>query len=281
MLRKLGDNCRNPPRKTLTIGCFRRLKGVISTLAGSALRVCFVLAAAQAVSAQPLAFDVASVKPADPNVRTSNVLPAGESLTIENVPLLKIITYAYDIRNFQLAGGPGWIADARYDILARSSGVAAGEIAAETDGQRRDRVARVRERLRSLLADRFGLRVHIEQREETVLALRVARGGLKISEAAEPSGRISTVDGRIQGFGAPISGLVAQLSIVTGLIVQDETGLGGKYDFLLEFSPDDKNADDARPSIHTAVEQLGLRLEQTRGPVKTVVIDSVERPSAN
>lgn len=233
------------------------------------------------MSAQPLAFDVASVKPADPNVRTSNVLPAGESLTIENVPLLKIITYAYDIRNFQLAGGPGWIADARYDILARSSGVAAGEIAAETDGQRRDRVARVRERLRSLLADRFGLRVHIEQREETVLALRVARGGLKISEAAEPSGRISTVDGRIQGFGAPISGLVAQLSIVTGLIVQDETGLGGKYDFLLEFSPDDKNADDARPSIHTAVEQLGLRLEQTRGPVKTVVIDSVERPSAN
>jgi uncharacterized protein (TIGR03435 family) len=75
--------------------------------------------------------------------------------------------------------------------------------------------------------------------------------------------------------------LVTQLANVTGLIVQDETSMDGKYDFLLEFSPDDKNPDDARPSIHTAVEQLGLRLDQTKAPVKTVVIDSVERPSAN
>ena len=147
--------------------------------------------------------------------------------------------------------------------------------------QRRDRVARVCERLRSLLSDRFGLRVHVEQREQTVLALRVAKGGPKLQEVAEPSGRVSTNDGRIQGFGAPVSMLVTQISIATGLIVQDETGLDGKYDFLLEFSPDDKNPDDTRPSIHTAVERLGLRLEQTRATVKTVVIDSVERPSAN
>jgi uncharacterized protein (TIGR03435 family) len=139
----------------------------------------------------------------------------------------------------------------------------------------------VRERLQSLLSDRFGLRVHVEQKEQTVLALRVAKGGPKLQESAEPGGRVSTNDGRIQGFGAPVSMLVTQLANVTGLIVQDETSLDGKYDFLLEFSPDDKNPDDARPSIHTAVEQLGLRLDQTKAPVTTVVIDSVERPSAN
>jgi uncharacterized protein (TIGR03435 family) len=233
---------------------------------------------------QPIAFDVASVKPSDPRAQRTNVLlGAGESLTVENVPLRKIVTYAYDIRDFQLAGGPGWITDERYDIMAKSASTtgATVEPAAETDAQRRDRVARVRERLRSLLLDRFGLRVHIEQRERTVLALRVAKGGPKLQEAAEPSGRVSTNDGRIQGFGAPISMLVTQLANVTGLIVQDETGMAGKYDFLLEFSPDDKNPDDVRPSIYTAVEQLGLRLEQTKAPVKTVVIDSVERPSAN
>jgi uncharacterized protein (TIGR03435 family) len=246
--------------------------------------VCCLLFIVAVAAAQPIAFDVASVKPSDPRAQHTNVLlGAGESLTVENVPLRKIITYAYDIRDFQLAGGPGWISDERYDIMAKSA-LATGATAdptAETDAQRRDRVARVRERLRSLLADRFGLRVHIEQRERTVLALRVAKGGPKLKDAAEPRGTVSTNDGRIQGFGAPVSMLVTQLANVTGLMVQDETSLNGKYDFLLEFSPDNKNPDDPRPSIQTAVEQLGLRLEQTKAPVKTVVIDSVERPSAN
>jgi len=246
--------------------------------------ICCLLLAAAVVRAQPIAFDVASVKPSDPRAQRTNVLlGAGESLTVENVPLRKIITYAYDIRDFQLAGGPGWINDERYDILAKPALAtgAAVDPATETDTQRRDRVARVRARLRSLLSDRFSLRVHVEQSLQTVLALRVAKGGPKLQEAAAPGGRVSTNDGRIQGFGAPVSMLVTQLANVTGLIVQDETGLDGKYDFLLEFSPDDKNPDDPRPSIQTAVEHLGLRLDQTKAPVKTVVIDSVERPSAN
>jgi uncharacterized protein (TIGR03435 family) len=71
-------------------------------------------------SAKLLEFEIASVKPTDPSVRTSNVLPgAGESLTIVNVPLRKIILYAYDVRDFQLSGGPGWIADERCDIVAK------------------------------------------------------------------------------------------------------------------------------------------------------------------
>lgn len=230
---------------------------------------------------KPLEFEIASVKAADPDMRSSNVLVgAGESLTIVNVPLLKIITYAYDIRNFQLGGGPGWIADARYDIAGKAGAVV--DVTAEIDEQRRDRVSRVRERLRSLLADCFGLRAHVEEKEQTILALRIAKGGPKLATAAENTGRISTVDGRIQGFGAPVSGLVAQLSIVTGMIVADETGLSGKYDFILTFAPDEKDQSDTRPSIFNAVnDQLGLQLERTKGPVKTLVIDQVERPSAN
>jgi uncharacterized protein (TIGR03435 family) len=192
--------------------------------------------------------------------------------------------YAYDIRDFQLVGVPGWVAEERYDVVAKTAtrDGATFDTAAETDEQRRNGVARARERLRSLLSDRFGLRVHVEEREQTILALRIAKGGPKLAEAAANAGRVSTVDGRIQGFGAPISMLVTQLSIATGLIVVDETGLPGKYDFILEWAADEKDQHDTRPSIFSTVgEQLGLRLERAKGPVKTVVIDRVERPSAN
>jgi uncharacterized protein (TIGR03435 family) len=239
--------------------------------------------------AKPLEFEIASVKPADPAVRTSNVLLGpGDSLTITNVPLRKIITYAYDIRDFQLANGPGWIGDERYDIVAKPAmeDRADLEAAPETDNQRRERVERVRERLRSLLSDRFGLRVHFEQREHAVLDLLVAKGGSKLAQAVDKTGnqpgRVSTMERRIQGYSAPISLLVTQLSIATGLIVQDETGLPGRYDFILEWAPDEKDERDIRPSIFTAVvEQLGLRLERAKAPVKAAVIDHVERPSAN
>ena len=132
---------------------------------------------------KPLEFEIASVKPAGPDVRTANVVPgAGESLTITNVPLRKIIMYAYDIRDFQLAGGPGWI-DEKYDIVAKAAATdgASLEKSAETDDQRHDRVARVRERLRSLPALRFGLQAHVEQRERLVLTLRIAKGGPKLA----------------------------------------------------------------------------------------------------
>jgi uncharacterized protein (TIGR03435 family) len=124
--------------------------------------------------------------------------------------------------------------------------------------------------------------VHVEERNQTILALRIARGGPRLAEAFANTGRVSTVDGRILGFDAPISMLATQLSIATGLIVEDETGLHGRYDFVLDWAPDEKDQSDTRPSIFSAVgEQLGLRLERATGPVRTVVIDRVDRPSAN
>jgi bla regulator protein BlaR1 len=237
----------------------------------------------------PLKFEIASVRPADPRARSSNVLlDPGESLRITNVPLRKIVTYAYDIRDFQLAGGPGWMDVERYDITAKAftgDGQAA-ESGVETDDQRKARVSRVRERLRSLLADRFHLVVHAEEKEQTILALRVAKAGSKIVEAAgrpgEQQGRVSTLDGHIQGYGAPISMLVTQLSIVAGQVVQDRTGLSGKYDFVLDWAADARDRETDRPSFFTAIEeQLGLRLERAKGPVQVAVIDHIERPSEN
>src|SRR5690348_9491901 len=142
----------------------------------------------------PLTFEVASVKLSDPGARNPNIeLTTGGFLTISNVPLRGIITYAHDIRDCQLTGAPGWINDERFDILARPPATL------ETTDQSRNRVARARERLRSLLSDRFGLRVHIEQRERTVLALRVAKSGPGLPAATPKaegdSGRLNFVTG--------------------------------------------------------------------------------------
>jgi uncharacterized protein (TIGR03435 family) len=250
-------------------------------------QLCLTLAALPAL-AQPapklLEFEIASVRPSDPASKVANVLPAAdESLTIVGVPLRKTILWAYDIRDFQLAAAPAWTADERYDIAAKNAVSVHPQFdpATETALQRRERVARIRERLRSLLADRFALRAHMEEREQTILALRIAKGGPKLAEAAVKAGNISTGNSRIRGFGAPISMLAVQLSAATGMIVTDETGLQGNYDFTLEWAPDEKDPSDLRPSIFTSVSQLGLRLERTKGSVTTVVIDHIERPSAN
>jgi len=242
---------------------------------------CSAVVAVALLAQSALKFELASVRRSDPDAKTSNVLPdRGENLRIENVSLRKIVTYAYDIRDFQLLNAPSWTADERYDISAKAENRPA-ESANETDDQRRSRVAHIRERLRSLLAERFQLATHLEEKEQTILALRVARSGIKFAEATDPKGSVTTYDGRIQGFGAPISMLVTQLSMATGQIVRDQSGLAGKYDFTVKWDADEKHRDDL-PTLFTAVEeQLGLKLERIKGMVQTVVVDRIERPAAN
>jgi bla regulator protein blaR1 len=242
-----------------------------------------------------LKFEIASVKPADPGVRVSNVLfDAGEDLTIVNVPLRKTVTYAYQIRDFQLTGAPSWIGAERYDISARTARGDAAAAPADpnsiADNERRTRADRVRERLRSLLADRFGLVVHHETKEQTILVLTLAKNGPKLKVVSAPGDRqgISVNDGRLQGFATPITLLATQLSIATGQVVEDRTALAGKYDFVLTWTPDieslgsDHDDQSLGPTIFTALkEQLGLRLDPAKGQVDVLAVDHIERPSAN
>jgi bla regulator protein blaR1 len=252
------------------------------------------IATAQSV-VKRLEFEVASVKPAEPSVRVSNVLfNAGEDLTIENVPLRKIVTYAYQIRDFQLKGAPSWIDTERYDISAKTShgddASARADSKRSADDQRRTRADRVRERLRWLLADRFGLVAHHEEKEQTVLVLTVLKNGPKLSLVSTPGDRqgVSVNDGRLQGFAAPIALLATQLSIATGQVVEDRTSLTEKYDFVLTWTPDmeppgsERGDQSAGPTIFTAIkEQLGLRLDPAKGRVEVLVVDHIERPSIN
>jgi uncharacterized protein (TIGR03435 family) len=161
--------------------------------------------------------------------------------------------------------------------------------------------------LQALLEDRFRLRFHRETTEGAVYALAVARGGIKMArmeegnctpvdlkqpppgsaaanlcgtETRKRNGQMLTVSVRGISLADLADGLLVELA---GRTVIDKTGIGGLFDLHVEFSPDQNSAEDAAgPSIFTALqEQLGLKLESARGPVKLFVVDHVERPSGN
>jgi uncharacterized protein (TIGR03435 family) len=256
---------------------------------------------AQSASA-PLTFEVASIKPSDPDARgTQFMFQPPNGVRIVNAPVTMLITFAYNIRDFQLVGAPGWTGSARYDILGKGESAPGSENTPidprkMTDEQLKTRSEEMRERMRSLLADRFQLAIHKETKEGSVYALVVAKGGSKLQPAqenAQGSRGMRMSRGELTGMSAPLQLLVDTLSGQLGHPVIDKTGLTGKYDFKLTWAPDvprgpSPNPDapppsaPEGPSIFTAVqEQLGLRLESQKGPVEMIVIDRIEHPSEN
>lgn len=153
--------------------------------------------------------------------------------------------------------------------------------------------------LESLLIERFKLSVHKETREEQVYELVVAKSGAKLKEATESlkakqTGLRIAGRGRLIGIAVPLPILINTLSEQVGRVIVDKTNLTGRYDFTLEWTPDPVDSGlpgvsdsgppppDDRPSLFIAIqEQLGLKLESTKGPVEILVIDHVEKPDAN
>ena len=151
----------------------------------------------------------------------------------------------------------------------------------------------------ALLADRLKLKAHFETRQVPIFALVVATGGLKMHEAqsgdtyanglkrgdGKPlgAGVFSMGNGSVTAQGVSLDTLVLNLPGITGHLVENKTGLTGIYDFTLHYSASDPPPPDSTaPSIYTAIEeQLGMKLESTKGPVQVLVIDHVERPSEN
>lgn len=247
--------------------------------------------------AQSSRFEVASIKPSSPDAHGSSLMTDKiGGLNAENMPVRALIKSAYGIRDFQLFGAPGWVGTERYDIIARPERVESAapppDAGPMTDDQRKVRDDQWKDRVRSLLAERFGLVLHKETKEEQIYVLTVAKGGPKLTIVTVPGDRQGTSvnQGRIQGFAGSISSLVTNLADVVGRPVVDKTDLTAKYDYVLEWTPDmpatgpdaPQAVDGPGPTIFTALqEQLGLKLESSKGPVDTYVIDKVDRPSEN
>jgi uncharacterized protein (TIGR03435 family) len=260
-------------------------------------------------------FEVASIKPnRSADMRIGIRFMPGR-FTTTGATVKQLITLAYDVRDFQVSGGPSWISTDKYDIDAKEPDALADELAKLTPDQRHEKMELL---IQSLLADRFQLKVSHGTKELPVYALVVAKNGPKIQEAKPgdtypngmkgPDGRalghggiMRMGSGQFTGQGVPMIFLVQQLSQQLGRTVVDQTGLKGNYDFTLKWTPDQTapgmimvppgggpgpdnppSPDSSGPSIFTAVqEQLGLKLESTKGRVEIIVIDHVEKPSEN
>ncbi len=261
----------SPFVKTASLGCVLCLY-----LAGSAFGQ---------PPAAPLTFEVASVKPSAPDSPGMFIRPLpGGGLRVSGASVKNLISLAYDVRAFQILGGPEWVEGERFDIEARAQTSDAVPPADPAD--RREEQRRIMERLKSLLGERFQLSLHSETREQPVYALVVARGGPKIQETTDPPGLIRKGRGTLKGQAVGMAMVALNLSNELGRRVIDKTGLAGKYSFELKWTPFQPSAapvdDGSEPSIFTALpEQLGLRLESQRGPVEMLVIDRAEKPSAN
>jgi uncharacterized protein (TIGR03435 family) len=166
---------------------------------------------------------------------------------------------------------PNWVDSDRWDVEATTTTPA-------TERQMFDL-------LQGLLAERFKLKVRRETRELPKYRLSIAKGGLKIKPFDETnSGNVRSPmrngSGLMEVHGATFLQFRNVLSGVLATPIEDETGITGKYEFKLEWAPID-NPDDPRPSIFTAMQNLGLKLDAIKGPVEVLVIDHVEKPTEN
>jgi len=248
-------------------------------------------AKAQSKDSLPKQFEVASIKPMEPAMggmmRVEIQMAPGGRFIAKGLTLRMLIQQAYAVRDFQIAGAPPWATTDRYEINAKAEG-----------GERLGR-EEIRPMLQALLADRFQLKLRRETKEAPVYELVVAKGGAKL-KTSEGEGRDQVRMGRgfVDAQSATMGTVTNQLANQLGRAVIDKTGLTGRYDFKLEWTPDEsQNAmaqqmhpdappapplDNGGPSIFTALqEQLGLKLENAKGPVEVLVIEKVEKPSDN
>lgn len=243
------------------------------------------------LAAKP-AFEVASIRPAaDVNSdleRRSGARIGPTGLVASGVSLVTLIQIAYDLKPFQLSGGPDWARTQRYDVQGR---------AAQASDDRG-----IRAMLQTLLEERFQLTLRRETKPVPIYALEVVGRSEHLREVtsdAIPQARISMFPNGSEMFMrlngeqttmAQVSDVLTAVLLASGRPVIDRTGLRGRYTFTLDWAPDPPAGAGASataslpsgPTLQTAIrEQLGLRLSEEKAPLDVFVIEGVERPSEN
>ncbi len=240
----------------------------------------------------PPTFDVVSVKTSKPGATGSSSKSENETFTATNSTLKSLIQFdAYGIPGPQILGIPPALDKVAFDIEAKI----APEVHARMKALGHDQYnVQWKQVMQQFLADRFKLVVHTETRQLPVYALVVAKGGPKLEPAKVPSGGMTrSRTGQLTAEAVTSADLAHSLTRILanelGRVVVDQTGLSGKYDITLKWTPDtgpppmlNGEPDTSAPNIFTAIqEQLGLRLEPTKAPVEVLVVDHAEMPTEN
>lgn len=243
-------------------------------------------APARPMTAADPVFEVAAIKLSQPDAKGRGLRVQGGKVSILNLTLSDLMTFAYDIHAHQIIGAPAWSTTERYDITAKA------------DGEGQPDTEQLKTMLRKLLAERFQLAFQREQRELPVYVLSVAKGGAKISRNAtknETKGVIFRGPGSVLLNNETMDEFCKMLQTAAlDRPVVNQTGLSGTYDFSLVWTPEqlvnaapNPNAltpdkADATPDIYAATQQqLGLKIDATKLRIEVLVVDKVEKPSEN
>jgi uncharacterized protein (TIGR03435 family) len=248
------------------------------------------------VAAAPPVFEVTTVKLNKSGSSGSHTNLENGRFTASNISLKNLIQYqAYGVPEPRILGGPKWLDSERFDIEAKADSAVADQL--RTLGRDQYKL-QAQAMFQQLLADRFKLTVHWETRDLPVYALVVSKNGPNLHGSTESDSSSSTGTGQFTVKGVTLAEvarvLTQELSRELGRNVIDRTGITGRYDVTLKWTPVTITAPmnggaegtappaDSGPSIFTAIqEQLGLKLESAKGPVQVLVIDHVEMPSEN
>lgn len=224
--------------------------------------------------AYPTHFEVASVrlleKPAD-DWKISD--PGALLFSVHNLSLNFLIQMAYDVQDSQIEGQPAWMDSTFYDVSAKP------------DAEKGPTYEQLKPMLQQLLAQRFHLQTHPDQKLMKGYSLVVAKGGERLTPSkSKPGSGNYIMPKKLVASAMDMENFASMLTLVLKQPVHDDTGIQGRFDFKLEFAPTGvESTDSSLPSIFTALqEQLGLKLEPAKVPVKIIVIDHVDRvPTQN
>jgi uncharacterized protein (TIGR03435 family) len=233
-------------------------------------------------------FEVATIKPTKPDDPKQAFTVQGRRMVTYGTSVSFLLALAYGVHAKQIVGGPAWLETERYDITAEP-----GE-----DGQPSQ--AQLKSMLQKLLADRFQLAFHNDKREISAYVITVGKTGPKLAASSGDPNGLPGLGFRALGAMIARNSTMADLAgllqtVVLDRPVVDRTGLTGKYDFTLNWTPEPTQfggrggqaqtpSDDAAapPDLFTAIQQqLGLKLESTKTSVPVLVLDRVEKPSEN
>jgi uncharacterized protein (TIGR03435 family) len=238
-----------------------------------------------AAATSPIAYDVVTIKPDKSDSGRISININDNTFSASNVSVKMLLENTYGIKDDQIFGLPKWAEEAHFDLTAKSLDADPAAVRKLTDEQRSAM-------LRPVLADRFKLQVHTETKILPVYDLVVAKSGAKFKPAEtdpktgkrlKEGGWMSVRNTTLTATGVKLDGLTNMLAHRLHRTVVDKTGLTGEYDFVLNWTPEDGSspspeASDA--SLLTALEeQLGLKLESSKGPVDTLVVDHIDMPT--
>src|SRR5580698_4117338 len=234
-------------------------------------------------------FDVASVKlnkgGGDGRSHIYSSSTSG-SFRTANVSLKGLLQFAFGLPETQILNVAGPVASQTFDIDAKVDDATEEQIHKLSSDEVK---LRKQQMVQALLIERFKLASHSETRELPIYALMVAKGGSKLQETKSNGLKVSQWYGRLEAEGMTTDGLARELAKAVGRVVVDKTGIPGRFDVTLRWTPDQGPAKlngepipDPPPSIFTAIqEQLGLKLDSQKGTVQVLVVDHVETPTAN